>query len=279
MGTKRRRTKPKHSKPGQLKRPFGLIFAVVLAVGLLVRLWGLGSRLLGVQSSPASSGASEMEEEPFRPEVGDPPYTIAVDAGHGGDDPGANGVVVERDMTAATAEALLTWLRADSNYIPVVTRDSYEVTATPAQRSERANAQNPDLLLSIHGNSALTSASGFECYPITPGREWHRESVYFAQLLASGMEAAGSTLRGQKGVRYIYYVEGEKVLVEAYDQRVREEDTFTLLENSNCPAVLAEQCFVTNEADVDRFGDEDGCQLTARIYYEAICGYFGTQPI
>ena len=42
--------------------------------------------------------------------------------------------------------------------------------------------------------------------------------------------------------------------------------------------VLAEQCFVTNEADVAQFGSEEGCKKTARVYYEAICAYFGTQP-
>ena len=51
------------------------------------------------------------------------------------------------------------------------------------------------------------------------------------------------------------------------------------MEESNCPAVLAEQCFITSAEDVDLFGDEDGCQRTARVYYEAICAYFGTQPL
>ena len=105
------------------------------------------------------------------------------------------------------------------------------------------------------------------------------ESVYFARLLADGMEAAGSTLRGQRGVRYIYYENGQKVLAEASDRRVRAEETFTLLEQANCPAVLAEQCFVTSAADVELFGDADGCALAARVYYQAICAYFGTTPL
>lgn len=255
-----------------------LVVAAVAVVGL-AKAFQIGSAWLCVQSEIREASANEEPAEDFRPEVGDPPYKIAIDAGHGGDDPGATGVVVEREMTAATAEALMTWLRSDPNYIPVTTRDGYDVTATPTERAEASNRQHPDLLLSIHGNSASTEASGFECYPITPGRTWHRESVYFARLLASGMEAAGSALRGQHGIRYIYYENGVKVLAEANDLRVREEETFTLLERSNCPAVLAEQCFVTNAADVDRFGDEDGCQLTARVYYHAICSYFGTQPI
>ena len=84
---------------------------------------------------------------------------------------------------------------------------------------------------------------------------------------------------GRGGVRYIYYLENDqKQLVESTHTEVRAERSFTLLEDVNCPAVLAEQCFVTNEADVAQFGSEEGCKKTARVYYEAICAYFGTQP-
>lgn len=161
------------------------------------------------------------------------------------------------------------------------TRNSFDETATPAQRAARASEQSPQLLLSIHGNSAAngSTASGFECYPSVPGRTWHQESFYFAQLLAEGMQAAGAALRGHRGVRYIYYLENDqKQLVESTHTEIREERSFTLLEDVNCPAVLAEQCFVTNEADAARFGSEEGCKKAARIYYEAICEYFGTQP-
>jgi len=220
--------------------------------------------------------------EPYRPEVGEPPYRVAVDAGHGGSDPGARGVVQESDLNAATASALVAWLRKDSNYIPLQTRESYDVTAKPSERAAYVNAFVPDLLLSVHANSAGegSTAAGFECYPSVPGRTYHRESLYFAGLLAWGMHKAGATLRGNGGVRYIYYLEsGEKQLVETNHDEVRAARTFTLLEDANCPAVLAEQCFVTSVEDVDAFGDEDGCKKVARIYYEAICTYFGTEPL
>ena len=208
-------------------------------------------------------------------------FTVVIDAGHGGADPGARGVVEEKDMTAATAAELIRLLQKDANYIPLQTRDSYDETSTPAQRAARASEQSPQLLLSIHGNSAAngSTASGFECYPSVPGRTWHQESFYFAQLLAEGMQASGAALRGHGGVRYIYYLENDqKQLVESTHTEIREERSFTLLEDVNCPAVLAEQCFVTNEADAARFGSEEGCKKAARIYYKAICEYFGTQP-
>ena len=83
-------------------------------------------------------------------------------------------------MTAQTSEALLALLEADPNYIPLRSRERYDITAKPSERAESINAQSPQLLLSIHGNSAPegSAASGFECYPSVPGRTWHQESYY-----------------------------------------------------------------------------------------------------
>ena len=253
-----------HSK--RRKQTSHVLKNTVILLFCAVGLW-FGSPLwhaaLTLQTAqPAESIAGEE----FRPQVGDPPYRVVIDAGHGGADPGARGVIEEKDMTAATASELIRLLQQDSNFIPLQTRDSFDETATPAQRA---------------GNSAAngSTASGFECYPAVPGRTWHQESFYFAQLLAKGMQVAGASLRGRGGVRYIYYLENDqKQLVESTHTEVRSERSFTLLEDVNCPAVLAEQCFVTNEADVAQFGSDEGCKKTARVYYEAICAYFGTQP-
>lgn len=284
MPNSQRRSVNKHSKrktrrrktQHRLLRGLLLVFAVLmLCFGLL--LWKAALEL----NAPAEPTVSAAEDD-FRPVVGDPPYRVAIDAGHGGSDPGARGVVEEKQVTAATAAALLQWLEQDSNYIPLQTRESFDATATPAQRAAAASAQSPQLLLSIHGNSAANgaTASGFECYPAVPGRTWHQESFYFARLLAGGMQSIGAKLRGRGGVRYIYYLENDqKQLVENTYTQVRPERSFTLLEDVDCPAVLAEQCFVTNAEDVERFGGEDGCKTVARVYYEAICAYFGTKPL
>lgn len=284
MPTSQRRPVNKHSKRKthrcKTRNRFlhGLLFvfaALMLCFGLF--LWKAALEL----NAPAESAASVSAED-FRPVVGDPPYRVAVDAGHGGSDPGARGVVEEKQVTAATAAALLQWLEEDSNYIPLQTRESFDATATPAQRAAEASAQSPQLLLSIHGNSAAngSTAAGFECYPAVPGRTWHQESFYFAKLLAGGMQSIGARLRGRGGVRYIYYLENDqKQLVENTYTQVRPERSFTLLEDVDCPAVLAEQCFVTNDEDVEHFGSEQGCKAVARIYYEAICAYFGTEPL
>lgn len=244
----------------------------LLRTGILVTLvcvmvlfgWGIGYLARELQNS-----------------MGKGVYTVAVDAGHGGSDTGAVGVLQESDMTAETAELLTQLLAADPHFRPVATRTDYTATATPAERSTAANRAHPDLLLSIHGNSNGNSAdtAGFECYPVTPGRREHDDSMRFAALLVGRMQEAGAAIRGTNGIRYAYYGENDqKTIVDSADDTKRSETTFTILERSRCPAVLAEQCFVTSAADVDAFGDDDGCARAAECYYLAICDYFGVTP-
>ena len=239
------RSNPRHARRRKQCGP-----STATVIGLLVCVVCFSAAFFLWKAALFGAGRNESGEEPFRPVVGDPPYRVCIDAGHGGSDPGARGVVEEKEMTAQTSEALLALLEADPNYIPLRSRESYDVTAKPSERAEAINAQSPQLLLSIHGNSAPegSAAAGFEC-------------------------------RGHGGIRYIYYQGEVKQLVESTHTEVRDERSFTLLEDVNCPAVLAEQCFVTSEEDVARFGSEDGCKAVARIYYESICAYFGTQPL
>ena len=274
----KRYSKAAHAK--RHKQTSHKIKNVIILIFCGAAIWFGCSLWYVARTLQAAHPAESIAGEEFRPQVGDPPYRVVIDAGHGGADPGARGVVEEKNMTAATAAELIRLLQQDANFIPLQTRNSFDETATPAQRAARASEQSPQLLLSIHGNSAAngSTAFGFECYPSVPGRTWHQESFYFAQLLAEGMQAAGAKLRGHGGIRYIYYQGEVKQLVESTHTEVRDERSFTLLEDVNCPAVLAEQCFVTSEEDVAQFGSEEGCKTVARAYYEAICAYFGTQP-
>ena len=57
------------------------------------------------------------------------------------------------------------------------------------------------------------------------------------------------------------------------------DEVIGILEKAPCPAVLAEQCFLSNSGDYEAWATPQGCQRAARVYYEAICRYFGTQPI
>lgn len=208
-------------------------------------------------------------------------YLIAIDPGHGGDDVGAEGLgFYEKDMTWATAQALAELLRADGRFIPFLTKTE-EMTLQPKMRAAVARLAHADLLLSIHGNAdPVYGASGFECYPVPPGRAQNDESLRFGGCLADAFAAAGATLRGVGGMRYLYYDENDqKQIFEVTDTEIHTDPTFGVLEYSPCPAVLAEQCFITNADDVAAFAGADGCQAAAGVYYRAICAYYALEPV
>ncbi len=259
------------------------LMALVLAIGLFAAARAaLSAR--AAPRSPEPDGTDAYLPAAAIPQEG-PPYVIAIDAGHGGTDVGAQGSVDESAMTEATIGYVEEWLSRDGNYTPVRTHP-YDMFSENTERAAAANSARAALLLSVHGNSDPYSANsyGFECYPQPPGRICHDAALRFAHLIAARFGAEGQRLRGTAGVRYIYYVGDdargyEKEVIEESDETVRTEQTFGLLEKTNCPAVLVEQCFVTSPSDVDGWGDEDGCRRAARLYYEAICEYFGTEPL
>ena len=205
-------------------------------------------------------------------------FVVAIDAGHGGNDPGAEGVIREADMTARTAEALYALLDADERFTPVYCHPLDE-GANVLDRCKEASRTGADLLLSIHGNSDPGgNGHGYECYPAPPGRTYHADSLYFAQLLTAQIASTGINIRGDNGVRYAYYIDDvNKVIVESTDESVRSDGSFGIVDHAGCPSVLVEQCFVTNSEDAALLGGEEGCKLAAEAYYQAICEYYAAK--
>ena len=146
----KRYSKAAHSK--RRKQTSHVLKNTVILLFCAVGIWFGSSLWHAALTLQTAQPAESIAGEEFRPQVGDPPYRVVIDAGHGGADPGARGVIEEKDMTAATASELIRLLQQDSNFIPLQTRDSFDETTTPAQRAARADEQAPQLLLSIHGN-------------------------------------------------------------------------------------------------------------------------------
>lgn len=261
------------------RRRSGCFWPAVAAILVVLAAAYAAGRWLG--SLPGRGAASYAPDQPEAPRyLGTAPFVVAVDAGHGGGDVGAMGLVEEYQMTWDTAQALLALLEADPNFIPVATRSSIDESADPADRAAAANAAGAQLLLSIHGNAADSpDPAGFECYPVPPGRTRHSQSAAFGRMLSQAFAAAGHTLRGANGIRYAYYDGQTKLLTEPGGRLYDPLPTFGVLEHAACPALLAEQCFVTSEADVAAFGSGAGIDAAARCYYNAICAYFDCEPL
>ncbi|VDR30279.1 N-acetylmuramoyl-L-alanine amidase AmiB precursor [Raoultella terrigena] len=80
---------------------------------------------------------------------------IAIDAGHGGQDPGAIGPdgTKEKNVTIAIARKLRALLNADPMFRPVMTRDG-DYFISVMGRSDVARKQNANFLVSIHADAA-----------------------------------------------------------------------------------------------------------------------------
>lgn len=263
--------------------------AVSLAAGCLSACVGQVGRVLapegfgGAACQPEPAEQSRDTGDPQRPYTLQtaPPYTVALDAGHGGMDTGAHCRQVEEAAVCEhTVDALFAWLEADPNFEPVRTREN-GVDLSIADRVKTATERQASLLLSVHANldPGNRQSHGFECFPTPPGRVYSEESLRAAQCLAEAMGQAGHRLRGGNGVRFAYYYGKRKKIVDSTVTDVRSEKSFGIVEQPHCPAVLMEQCFLSNSGDYEAWASPEGCKRAGRVYYEGLCAYFGTEPL
>lgn len=88
------------------------------------------------------------------------PYIIAIDAGHGGKDPGAIGKrgVKEKNVTLAIATQLANYINSNPRFRGRLIR-STDVFVDLDKRSEIARSYKADILISIHADSVASGAS------------------------------------------------------------------------------------------------------------------------
>lgn len=171
---------------------------------------------------------------------------IVVDPGHGGNDPGASGFYPgkdEADINLAIAQKLVAELQGRGASVLMTSPGS-----TMASRMAAAKAFNPQVLVSIHGNSskANPTASGSEVYYFYP----------FAKQLAAGIAAnASSSLGG--------------------NNRGAKSGLFYMTRESQFAAVLVETGFVTNEAEYTKLINSKYQSRLAQGIANAISGYLG----
>ncbi|MFQ9680410.1 MAG: N-acetylmuramoyl-L-alanine amidase [Ruthenibacterium lactatiformans] len=93
-----------------------------------------------------------------------PPYTIAIDAGHGGTDIGAEGVINEIQLTEATIGYLEGWLTQDENYTSVRTHAA-DTFSKNTERAAACKQRRRFAAALVHGNSDPYSSDsyGSEC--------------------------------------------------------------------------------------------------------------------
>ncbi|HEY2273955.1 MAG TPA: N-acetylmuramoyl-L-alanine amidase [Steroidobacteraceae bacterium] len=230
------------------------------------------------------------------PGDGDRDVIIAVDAGHGGVDPGAigHGGTREKDVTLAIARALAARIGAEPGMRAVLTRDRDEFLQLPA-RIQRARAAHADMFVSIHADSISDrNVSGASVYILSV----HGASSEAAKELAEGQNAAdllggGLAEGGAAAPVVLDVVQQESIglsataaerVVSALESvgEVRKAQVqragFVVLKSPSIPSMLIETAYISNPAEERRLRNP-GQQ--ARLA-DAICGgvrsYFVQNP-
>jgi N-acetylmuramoyl-L-alanine amidase len=223
---------------------------------------------------------------------------IAVDAGHGGQDPGAigRGGTREKDVTLAIARKLAAEIDAQEGMRAVLIRDG-DYFITLGGRTRKARKLGADMFISIHADSVLKrEVSGSSVYVLS----LRGASDEAARLLAESENAAD--LRG--GVPPVEDDVLASVLldvtqkqaisnsVEAADnvlaslaslgsvhgtRRVRHAG-FVVLKSPDIPSMLVETGFISNAGDERRLRDSGHQQSVAEAIRNGVRGYWHDNP-
>ncbi|MCE2391222.1 MAG: N-acetylmuramoyl-L-alanine amidase [Proteobacteria bacterium] len=217
-----------------------------------------------------------------------PVQRIAIDAGHGGKDPGAigHGKLREKDIVLRVANLLQRELaRRDFDVVLTRSRDRY---LTLQQRTQIANRARADVFISLHANAApRRSVAGIETYLLdlhhdrqtarVAARENGTSIDQLSQLqkiLASlrlddqedfAARLAGSVHRSLlAGMRNRYG--------NVTDLGVK-RGPFLVLFQADMPAILVEMGFVTNPTEARRMRDGGFARGAARAIADGLVHY------
>jgi N-acetylmuramoyl-L-alanine amidase len=117
---------------------------------------------VAAKQAPAANPPAARPGRTVRDVLGDGQrkLVVAIDAGHGGKDPGALGPsgVREKNVTLATARELARQINADPGMRAVLIRDG-DTFVPLKQRYMKARAAQADLFISIHADAAQNDAA------------------------------------------------------------------------------------------------------------------------
>lgn len=223
---------------------------------------------------------------------------IAIDAGHGGRDPGAIGAAGTREkhITLKVAQELARLVEQEEGMTPVLTRDR-DVFIPLQERYRKAREARADIFISIHADASPREApSGSSVYVLS-----HRgASSEAARWLADKENAAdlvgGVKLDGKDGVLASVLLDlSQSATMKASDDAARhvlqglrqlgkthksnvEYANFVVLRSPDVPSMLVETAFISNREDERRLNDPAHRTRLAQAMLGGIRGYFNSQP-
>lgn len=187
---------------------------------------------------------------------------IVLDPGHGGQDPGAIGMVLgvtDAEVGLNVCNALKPLLEAQGATV-IMTRSDASGYMGVVERAQYSNSVNADLFVSVHANSAKpnTVPYGTQVYYYAP--------------------SSGLTLAAQKPIR----MELAQLVASGINgQTGRKSDVYTknlgVLRENNCPSILVEAGFLSNAEEEALLASPEYINKLAVGIYQGLLQYVSVQ--
>jgi len=228
---------------------------------------------------------------------------VAIDAGHGGQDPGAIGPngLKEKNVTIAVGRRLQALLHDDPQFKSVLTRNG-DYFISVMGRSDVARKQGANVLVSIHADAAPNrSANGASVWVLSNRRAnsemagWLEQHEKQSELLGG----AGDMLANSQADPYLSqavldlqfghsqrvgYDVALKVLqqlqrVGSLHKRQPEHASLGVLRSPDIPSLLVETGFISNSTEEGLLGSSAYQYRIAVAIYNGLRNYFLAHPL
>ncbi|MBW8313100.1 MAG: N-acetylmuramoyl-L-alanine amidase [Rhizobium sp.] len=222
---------------------------------------------------------------------------VAIDAGHGGKDPGAIGPTrkFEKDITLAMARELAKQVNADPGMQAYLVRDG-DVFIPLHQRYQRAREAQADLFISIHADAAHNrAANGASVYVLSlrgassEAARWLADQENAADLVGGveldardkNLAAVLLDLSQNATMRVSDDVAGEvlaslKGVGKAHKPQI-ERANFVVLRSPDVPSMLVETGFISNPGEEARLSDPAYRSRMTSAIVGGVRNYFANQ--
>ena len=280
---------------GELRIVFDLSHAIRAKSFLASPNAHYGYRLV-LDLTGVGAGDTPVKAEHARPEARD--LIIAIDAGHGGDDPGAIGKngTREKDVVLAIARALAQRVNGEAGMRAVLTRDG-DYFVPLRDRMRRARAQQADLFVSIHADSIQDrSVDGSSVYILSQRGATDEASRWLAERENASDLIGGVSLDDKSDVLASVLLDlsqsaslsasqaaAEQVLhhlnqVGEIRKPLVQQARFVVLKSPDIPSMLVETAYISNPQEEQRLRGAAHQAKLASAIHQGLRAYFYSDP-
>ncbi len=266
---------------------------------LVVDLYPSGAPAVDPATAPTVAAAPAAETVNRAPQpVHSRDIVVAIDAGHGGKDPGAHGPhgAQEKNVTLAVARRLAELVNQQPGMKAVLTRDS-DVYVDLKERFERARAANADLFVSIHCDASRDrSADGATVYVLSEHGATTEHAKFLERQendadLVGGVRLANLPPEvksvvvdmSQSAVMGMSFDVGASVArqlaaIGAMHRNSVQQAGFLVLKAPDVPSMLIETNYITNPRTAKLLQSSGYQRQLAKAIFTGVTGYFDRYP-